>query len=434
MRILTSLYLIGSILILSHCKEDELSPPSAPVPVTPENNSIGNDLSTTFIWSEGKDASTYDFQLSLNPDFNSILINQEDLTALSATVETLAHGTTYYWRVRAKNDTGASVWSAVFKYSIRSLPVPQLVNPIENFFSLAKQINFSWSVIEPIDSYTLQIAASNNFLELEAEVNDLTSTSFSSSDFMWEKKYYWRVRSVVGAHSSEWSEIRSFTPELPKTGLVAWYPFNGNANDESGNNNHGTLFTGVTSTTNRYNQPTSAFLFNGTSGYIEIPTLNEFQYKPVTYSAWVIVSSLFPLSAGHKFRSIVGRQEFANTGCGMLGFWADQNVANGTYDNTFTYWMGGAAQPDIPWSTTIPEINSWVHVVFTQSDNGDFKFYVNGELTNSGNLQNEQSANISFRIGSGIGANSYFWDNKIDDVRIYSKVLTGEEIVALYNE
>ena len=118
----------------------------------------------------------------------------------------------------------------------------------------------------------------------------------------------------------------------------------------------------------------------------------------------------------------------------MLGFGADKNVANGAYDNTFSYWMGGAAQPDVPWSTTIPETNAWVHLVFTQSDGGDFKFYINGELSNSGNLQNEQSANISFRIGSGIEANSYFWDNKIDDVRIYSRVLTGEEIAALYRE
>ena len=51
-------------------------------------------------------------------------------------------------------------------------------------------------------------------------------------------------------------------------GLVAYYPFNGNANDESGNGNHGVLNGGVRLSADRFGNPCNAYNFN--SGYIEV--------------------------------------------------------------------------------------------------------------------------------------------------------------------
>ena len=48
---------------------------------------------------------------------------------------------------------------------------------------------------------------------------------------------------------------------VPNNGLIAWYPFNGNANDESGNNNNGVV-NGAVLTTDRYNSTNSAYNFN----------------------------------------------------------------------------------------------------------------------------------------------------------------------------
>jgi hypothetical protein len=55
--------------------------------------------------------------------------------------------------------------------------------------------------------------------------------------------------------------------QLPTQGLIAYYPFNGNANDESGNGNDGTVF-GADLTTDRFNLSNKAYTFNGTSEYI----------------------------------------------------------------------------------------------------------------------------------------------------------------------
>jgi hypothetical protein len=80
--------------------------------------------------------------------------------------------------------------------------------------------------------------------------------------------------------------------KAPKPGtstedLAAYYPFNGNANDESGNGNHGTV-NGLVLTEDRFNIPNRAYRFNGTNGYIQVaddPSLDIRNEN--TLSAWI---------------------------------------------------------------------------------------------------------------------------------------------------
>jgi hypothetical protein len=76
----------------------------------------------------------------------------------------------------------------------------------------------------------------------------------------------------------------SFNP-LSKS-LVAYYPFNGNANDESGNRNHASVF-GASLSLDRNKTINSAYYFNGTQDYIQLPS-NQFMdgSGEVTVSAW----------------------------------------------------------------------------------------------------------------------------------------------------
>jgi hypothetical protein len=73
-------------------------------------------------------------------------------------------------------------------------------------------------------------------------------------------------------------------PAFLKEGLVAYYPFNGNANDESGNNLNPTVVKDVSLVEDRNNK-LGSYRFNGVSSFIEIP---EFiQGKEYTFSGWV---------------------------------------------------------------------------------------------------------------------------------------------------
>src|SRR5687767_3937440 len=71
-------------------------------------------------------------------------------------------------------------------------------------------------------------------------------------------------------------------------GLVAHYPFSGNANDESGNGHHGVV-TGATLIADRFGQARSAYLFDG-KDFITVPHSPEFSFRPdqeFTIAAWV---------------------------------------------------------------------------------------------------------------------------------------------------
>ena len=79
--------------------------------------------------------------------------------------------------------------------------------------------------------------------------------------------------------------------QIPTNGLVAYYPFGGNANDASGNGNHGTVYS-ATPTTDRCGNPNSAYNFNGNS-YIKVPystSLNS-HTNGLTISFWVYATA-----------------------------------------------------------------------------------------------------------------------------------------------
>jgi hypothetical protein len=209
-----------------------------------------------------------------------------------------------------------------------------------------------------------------------------------------------------------------------KNGLMAYYPFNGNANDESGNGNHGIIQGGVTGSTDRFNKLNSAFLFNGTNGNILIPSLNNIPYKPISYSGWIIINNTFPFNFGFKKKVIVGRDQIYKVDQGAIVF--SSEGTNGFFENQLLYYIGANALPNTPINATNLSIGSWTHFAFTQDENGNFKWYINGVLTNSGKINNIQGANIPFIIGSGNARD--FWDNKLDDIRIHNRVISQPEI------
>lgn len=72
--------------------------------------------------------------------------------------------------------------------------------------------------------------------------------------------------------------------QIPTNGLVAYYPFNGNANDESGNGYHVTIY-GTTLTTDRCGENNKAYFFNGIGNYIVVPY--DFSLTEVTVCGWI---------------------------------------------------------------------------------------------------------------------------------------------------
>ena len=73
---------------------------------------------------------------------------------------------------------------------------------------------------------------------------------------------------------------------VPQNGLVGWWPFNGNANDESGNGNNGTV-NGATLTTDRFGNVNQAYGFDGNSQNIEVSNSSSLNPNELTISVWI---------------------------------------------------------------------------------------------------------------------------------------------------
>jgi hypothetical protein len=84
---------------------------------------------------------------------------------------------------------------------------------------------------------------------------------------------------------------------VPSTGIVAWWPFNGNAADSSGNSNNGTV-NGATLTAGQSGLANNAYSFNGSSSYIAVPTnfANSFSAGKCRFQLGYI---LIPMPIGH---------------------------------------------------------------------------------------------------------------------------------------
>ncbi len=89
--------------------------------------------------------------------------------------------------------------------------------------------------------------------------------------------------------TSLFAQIPSY---IPQNGLVGWWPFNGNANDESGNGNNGIVYN-ATLTFDRNGLNNNAYNFNGLSSYLEMignSTLHNLN-DTMSLSYWLNYSS-----------------------------------------------------------------------------------------------------------------------------------------------
>jgi len=210
---------------------------------------------------------------------------------------------------------------------------------------------------------------------------------------------------------------------VPANGLVGWWPFNGNANDESGNGNHGTV-NGAILTTDRFGNANMAYGFD-----LNQSILNNMQnYSTYSISIWINMSdyvgnpsSPFPSSTflSHKSDIIYGNGFFIQQNQNQWG-WGEYNTSPYSVQHLF----GNT------------NLNQWYHIVFTSDQNGVRSFYSNATLLDSyqGNLIICGGNNYDFKIGAHIDGPSVFWfKGKLDDVGYWNRALTACEIQDLYH-
>ena len=198
--------------------------------------------------------------------------------------------------------------------------------------------------------------------------------------------------------------------------LIAYYPFNGNANDESGNGHDGTV-SGATLTTDGFGNSDSAYAFDGNNDYIS-----------VAYDPAMNVSTKLTVSALVKSHDMsqVDQDIISTTQAG--GYSLTLNETDGVTENKFAFLLYVDGDYRYVYSLSHNENDKWYYVVGVYNGT-EAKIYVNGVLEGSvtltGTIKNSTSP---FIIGNESGQLNEPFNGKIDEVKIYNCALSAEKI------
>ncbi len=205
--------------------------------------------------------------------------------------------------------------------------------------------------------------------------------------------------------------------QIPTNGLVAWYPFNGNANDASGNGNNGSN-NGATLSTDRFGNSNSAYSFDGINDYIQ-----------VNHSSSLTPNNQISISTWINSQSTSGARHILFKGAPnpppYLGYYVR------LFDGLVSIWFGQSAQP-IQTNVSIAA-SQWSHIVVT-FDGTIYKVYLNGVLGQSGSASYNFSNTSDLAVGKHGTQNAGYFHGTIDDIRIYNRTLSETEVQQLYNE
>ncbi|MCX6229932.1 MAG: CHRD domain-containing protein [Bacteroidetes bacterium] len=228
---------------------------------------------------------------------------------------------------------------------------------------------------------------------------------------------------------------------LPKdivksNGLVAYYPFNNNANDESGNGNNGTL-SGPVSVADRNSNPNSAYYFNGYNNYIlvndPVPASLQIQNE-ITLSAWIYATQ-YP--GYNHLGLIVGSQCDACGHSGASIFLDGRTDPDGITSPAghIHFQIGDGAGWHHSNSNSQVPLNQWVHIVATRKANEAAKIYYNGVLQPVNGLSwngNIDYSGAFFAMGRQKDISDRYFKGSMDEVRVYNKALSLSEVYTLY--
>ncbi len=220
------------------------------------------------------------------------------------------------------------------------------------------------------------------------------------------------------------------TPEVvPTEGLVAWYPFNGNADDESSNGNHAAI-SGPLLSADRFGHANKAYTFDGVDDHIKLPNNLIRSCLPITIAAWFKTS---------KNGALIGYQNAAyrnlpNDFVPLLYIDLDGKLRG-------LFWPGpGGNTPTTLASTSTFMDNQWHFLVVVATALNQY-LYCDGKSVASVTGRVDYRSMIYNQIGTGYSSGWVstpggwmMFNGVIDDVRIYNRPLTSDEIPALYHE
>lgn len=211
-------------------------------------------------------------------------------------------------------------------------------------------------------------------------------------------------------------------PAFLTNGLVAYYPFNGNANDESENKNHG-IAKDILPGSNRFGLQNSSCYFNGETSFVDCGNNKSLNFgkSDFTISAWIRCDGL----QGDKY--IVSKYN------GVSG----PSYGVGTHGNNNLYsfiWGNVGLYTELKSQTSIGQ-DKWHQITFVFNRASKLFTYIDGLVVGDVDISSDKESVIENQVSLLIGSvnGTQFFRGDIDDVRIYNRALTDSEAKALFD-
>ncbi|MFQ5640415.1 MAG: LamG-like jellyroll fold domain-containing protein, partial [bacterium] len=311
----------------------------------------------------------------------------------------------------------------VSRYVVTAGPLyltsPEINEPASWATIALANLVFRWNDVQGASTYQIQISLDASFEQIVIGQAALTQTQFSPNGLDAGTTYFWRVRAVNPSHTSPWSPVRRVRTEGINIAdrQVAYYPLDGSPADSVGVSD-GTLMGDVTLAGDRFGNAERSYSFDGDGDYITFPESEAFTSidKQITVSCWI-----YPMSVKFEAGLMIRDR-----------FWRLMLDGDGSvFGNIFNE----SDEEDRVASTDKTPLETWTFVAFTY-DGQTIKVYVDGEP--SGELE-YPTARIGVEgtssiptLGKGIGLTQEYFDGLIDEVRIYDRALSADEMAELY--
>jgi chitinase len=159
--------------------------PSVPNLKSPSAGASGISTSTTLGWDLSTGADSYKLQVSQNPEFVEPILNQDNLTSLSFTLNGLNDNTRYFWRVRATNTLGSSGWSDAWSFTTvphRTIITDFAGNPIP------AKVLLTWQTTSELDCIGFDIERRLSISPKWSKIGFVAGagTSYTQKDYSFE--------------------------------------------------------------------------------------------------------------------------------------------------------------------------------------------------------------------------------------------------------
>jgi hypothetical protein len=380
-------------------------------------------------WNAGPFALYHDVYFGTNPNPGAAehIGKQVAQVSMYYHVAGLTPGTTYYWRIDEIDADGTVFQGDVWSFT--AAPVAAWAPaPGDGAAYVASNSALSWTA--GMGATTHDVYFSSDRAAVESGAADTQkaakqpTTTYTPTGLEAGKTYYWRVDEVQPSGTKVTGPVWSFTvrPVVAKSdpSLVGWWKMDdeksGVAVDYSGYDNYGTLMGGPKFVEGYLGD---ALSFDGVDDFVNCGNNASLtNVDSVSVTAWIQMNVV---SRDQKIAS----DQNGSTGGYKLGVYSSNNMVEFEIRSAANAATLNRTAP----GGTVLQAGVWYHVVGVYEKGKALRTYVNGKLDRE--LATAEVAGIStgaLMLGREAPAGAYWWNGLMDDVRIYNKALTSEEI------